>query len=249
MIAFDPQWGTPPAEPTLTDQDVHVWCAALDRPAAQIDWLTGLLAQDERTRAGRFHFANDRNHYIASRGLLRSILGRYLRVAPQQIQFSYGSHGKPTLHSSTGQLPLRFNVSHTRGLALFAFTRQRELGVDVEQIRPIEEAEQIAERFFSARENVVFTSLDPAVRDQAFFNCWTRKEAYIKARGEGLSLPLDQFDVTLAPGEPPLLLATRPDADEAARWKLWSMTPASGFVGALCVEGHDWQPICWRWPG
>lgn len=249
MIAFDPAWGMPPAEPALTDRDVHVWCAALDRPTTQIEWLTNLLAQDERTRAGRFHFAKDRNHYIASRGLLRSILGRYLQVAPQQIQFSYGSHGKPTLHSTAAQPPLRFNVSHAGGLALFAFTRTRELGVDIELIRPIEEAEQIAQRFFSERENVVFTSLARTVHEQAFFNCWTRKEAYIKARGEGLSLPLDQFDVTLAPGEPALLLATRPDPDEASRWKLWSMEPASGYVGALCVEGHDWQPTYWRWPG
>lgn len=247
-MAPDQQWGPPPIAPVLADTDVHVWCAALDLPATQLQWLRYVLAPDEQTRAARFHFAKDRDHFIASRGLLRTILGRYLRIEPQQVQFSYGSHGKPTLPGPDDRLPLRFNVSHAKGMALFAFTRWRELGVDIEQIRPIEEAEQIAERFFSAQENVVFRRIDPSLIEVAFFNCWTRKEAYIKARGEGLSLPLDQFDVTLAPGDPALLLATRPDPDEAKRWKLWSMDPAPGYVAALCVEGDDWQPTYWRWP-
>jgi 4'-phosphopantetheinyl transferase len=244
----DQHWGPPPNAPVLSDADVHVWAAPLDLPAAQTHALASLLAPDEQTRAARFHFAKDRDHFTASRGLLRTMLGRYLRIDPRLVQFSYGSHGKPTLGGPHASAPLRFNVSHTKGMALFAFTRTRELGVDLEQIRPIDEAEQIAERFFSAQENSVFRRLDRSVLEVAFFNCWTRKEAYIKARGEGLSLPLDQFDVTLAPGDPALLLATRPDPEEARRWKLWSLEPAPGYVGALCVEGHDWQPTYWRWP-
>lgn len=247
-MAFDQQWGAPPHQPTLTDTDVHVWSAALDLPETQVQWFSYLLAPDERTRAARFHFAKDRNHYTVSRGLLRTILGRYLRIEPQQVQFRYESHGKPTLICPPGKTPVRFNVSHAHGEVLMGFTRDREIGVDIELIRTIDEAEQIAERFFSAQENEVFRSLAPDVRAQAFFNCWTRKEAYIKAIGEGLSMPLDRFDVTLAPGDPALLLATRPNADEAQRWKLQSLDPVPGYVAALCIEGHDWQATCWRWP-
>ena len=244
----DQSWSAPPVAPVLTDATVQVWSAGLDRSVQEQQSFAAVLAPDERQRAARFHFERDRNHFVVSRGLLRTILGRYLRIDTREVHFSYGSHGKPALVAPPDRAPLRFNVSHTHGEVLLAFTSRRELGVDIEQIRTIEDAAMIAERFFSAQENVVFRALDPQVRDQAFFNCWTRKEAYIKARGEGLSLPLDQFDVTFAPGDPARLLATRPDPTEARRWTLVSLTPAAGYIAALCVEGDDWQATCWRWP-
>ena len=143
---------------------------------------------------------------------------------------------------------IRFNLSHSHGKALYAVSRGREIGVDLEFIRGDLEAEQIAERFFSHSEIETLRALPLSLRKHAFFLCWTRKEAYIKARGEGLSLPLDQFDVSLIPGEPAALLSTQSDSDEALRWSLRNLTPASGYAAALATEGRDWTLSCWQWP-
>jgi 4'-phosphopantetheinyl transferase len=142
---------------------------------------------------------------------------------------------------------LRFNVSHSHGLALYAVTRRRKIGIDIERVRPISGPEQLAARFFSAGENAELCALPEHVKHEAFFNCWTRKEAYVKARGEGLSLPLNQFDVSLNPGEPARLLRVERDPQEAARWSLQGLTPAPGYVAALAVEGHGWRLACWEW--
>ena len=178
----------------------------LREPAVQHLWQ--LLAPDEQARAERFIFHKDRTHFVVARGLLRVLLGRYLQRHPQHLHFCYGPHGKPELAPDMGDDTLCFNVSHAHGLALYAVTRQRDLGVDVEHVRPGFAEEHIAERFFSPREVAVLRALPVALQSTAFFACWTRKEAFIKARGDGLSLPLDQFDVAFAPGEPAALLYT-----------------------------------------
>jgi 4'-phosphopantetheinyl transferase len=134
-------------------------------------------------------------------------------------------------------------------VALYAVARGREIGIDLEFMRCDLEVEEIAERFFSRRETATLRALPTDLRKYAFFLCWTRKEAYIKARGEGLSLPLNQFDVSLIPGEPAALLSAQPDSDEALRWSLHEMTIASGYVAALAVEGRGWSLSCWQWPG
>jgi 4'-phosphopantetheinyl transferase len=218
----------------------------LNLPASQIHRLRHTLAADELERAERFHFEKDRQHFIAGRGLLRLILGHYLDTTPSQLRFHYSDYGKPALVLSPRQAPLNFNVSHSYGLALYAVTLGREVGLDVEKIRSDLEYEEIAERFFSPRESAVLLRLPTEVKPRAFFNCWTRKEAYIKARGEGLSLPLDQFDVSLAPGEPARLLDVRGDPQEASRWSLQALKPVSGYVAALAVEGSDWHLKCWQ---
>ena len=141
---------------------------------------------------------------------------------------------------------LRFNLSHSQGLALYAVTRGREIGVDLECIRPISDAEQIAERFFSAHENAVFRTIPAHEKPKAFFNCWTRKEAYLKALGDGLARPLDEFDVSLAPGEPAKLLRIEGAPQEASRWSLNRLEPGSGYVAALAVEGYGYQLKCWQ---
>lgn len=176
-----------------------------------------VLSADERERAARFHFLKDREHFIAARGLLRLLLSRYLDLPPQQLSFSYSPYGKPALAGERDCTSLRFNVSHSHGVALYAFTLEREVGVDVEYIRQDVVGESIAEHFFSAQEVTSLRALPAGVQPQAFFNCWTRKEAFIKARGEGLSFPLDQFDVSLVPGEATALISTRNDPQEAAR--------------------------------
>ena len=163
--------------------------------------LKQVLSADEHARAERFYFQKDRERFMVARGLLRTVLGRYLNQEPSQLRFCYSPYGKPALATGSGRNTLRFNVSHSHGLALYAITCGRELGVDVELIRPELPDEEIAERFFSFQEVSGLRALPPNMRLEAFFNCWTLKEAYIKARGEGLSLPLDQFDVALVPGE------------------------------------------------
>jgi 4'-phosphopantetheinyl transferase len=249
MTARNFLWSPPPAELALSSDEVHVWCASLEQPASSLRWLGQTLSADEQERAGRFHFERDRRHFIAGRGLLRTILGRYLRVEAERLQFCYGPRGKPSLLETCGGDTLCFNVSHSHGLALYAVTHGRKVGVDVEWMRPLDDIEQIAERFFSARENATFRALAPDQKVEAFFNCWTRKEAYIKATGDGLSRPLDEFDVSLAPGEPARLLHVASDPQEAARWLLRGLTPAPDYAAAVIVAGQDWRLACWQWVG
>jgi 4'-phosphopantetheinyl transferase len=227
---------------------VQVWRAALDLPESQVRSLWYTLTADERRRAERYVFEQDRTHFVVARGLLRVLLGRYLRQDPPHLRFIYGPHGKPALATDTGGVALRFNVSHSHGLALYAVTRGREVGVDVESIRPEVVQEKVAEHFFSPHEVAVLRALPTPLQATAFFACWTRKEAYIKAKGEGLSLPLDQFAVSLAPGEPAALLHTAWDPQEAACWALQDLAPAPGYRAAVAVAGHDWHLTCWDGP-
>jgi len=238
----------PPAKPLkLGSDEVHVWRASLDVTALQVQSLQQSLTGDEQKRAMRFYFRKDREHFIVARGLLRLILGRYLDIEPAQLRFWYSPYGKPALASEIGRNRLRFNVSHSHGLALYAITCGRELGVDVEFNRTDLAEEQIAERFFSPREVAALRALPANMQQKAFFRCWTRKEAYIKARGEGLTLPLDQFEVSLEPGKPAAMI-TNVDPQEVARWSIQELTPGPGYVAALAVEGHDWRLKCWQWP-
>lgn len=213
-------------------EEIHVWHAWLDRDAASLPNLASTLSQDEIARANRFHFERDKNHYVMARGLLRELLRRYLAEAPGRVEFSYGEFGKPALagvHASSG---LSFNVSHSGGLAVYAFAENRNLGIDVEQIKADFVSEDIARRYFSARELHDLLSLPPEKRAEAFFHCWTRKEAYLKARGAGLKIPLDSFSVSLLPGQPVELVA-----GTEAGWQLTALQLGIGFAGALAYDG------------
>jgi 4'-phosphopantetheinyl transferase len=200
------------------------------------------LSADEREWAGRFYFERDRQFYIVGRGLLRWLNGRYLHKPPADIQFTYGEHGKPAL---AGEQALQFNVSHGQGKLLIGFARGAALGVDIEQIRLLDNADKLARRFFSEAENEAYVSVPPSQKGEAFYNCWTRKEAFIKAVGEGLSYPLRRFDVTLRPGKPARLLRVKGSVEDAARWSLFSLTPFPGCRGALVVAGRPWTLSCW----
>ncbi len=241
-------WPSAPSDLILENDAVHVWRGALNVEEPVLESLRGTLTADERSRAGRFHFHKDRERFIVARGLLRAILGRYLDADPSQLRFSYSPYGKPSLARESGGGDLCFNLTHAGGLALYAVTRGRDVGIDVERIRTDFANEQIAERFFSRQEVAVLRALSGNMQPQGFFNCWTRKEAYIKARGEGLSLPLDQFDVSLAPGEPVALLRTNGNPREASRWFLQELALETGYVAALAVKGHSWQLKCYQWP-
>jgi 4'-phosphopantetheinyl transferase len=222
----------------LTTGEIHIWYASLDTPISQF-W--GLLATDEKKRAGRFHFQADRKRFIVRRGILRTILGYYLSIEPSQFRFYYGKNEKPALADTFGKEKVHFNLSHSEGIALYAFARNREIGVDIERIRDISEMGQIAERFFSKRENAVLQALPKSKKKEAFFNCWTRKEAFIKAIGDGLSYPLDRFDVSLVPGEPARLLKVEGYSKVAPQWSIQDLKPASGFAAALAVKGAGFQ--------
>jgi len=241
----DPQWQPASHPPSLTTDEVHVWRIALEVSNPFLLRLREILADDERRRADRFHFEKDRRHFTAARGVMRILLAEYLALRPEEVRFAYSNYGKPRLaHESN----LRFNLTHSHGLALLAVTRGREIGVDVERLREMErDGELLAERFFSPREAAALRSLPARLRREAFFRCWTSKEAYIKAHGMGLSLPLDQFDVSLHPDEPAALLATQHDPPEAQRWSLRNLSPGEGYVATVAVEGHVWRLWCGDW--
>ena len=242
----------PGAFPALGRGEVHVWRTALDLDPPRVAALADSLSPDERDRAARFHFERDRVRFTVARGVLRALLGRYLDLPAPALAFDYGAHGKPALAAAMGARAMagspgaevRFNLSHSAGVALCAVTRGRDVGVDVEGLRADFATDEIAERFFSPAERVALRALPAAARCAAFFACWTRKEAYIKARGLGLAIPLDAFDVSLAPHEPAALLATRDEPGETVRWSLQALTPGVGFAGALVAEGHGWRVSC-----
>ncbi len=237
-------WPPPPTHIPIPNKSVDVWLAELEQSEKIRAQLWPLLNAEEQKRALRFHFDIHRHHFIVGRGLLRILLGNYLHIPPAEIAFAYGAYGKPFLPHT----PLQFNISHAHGVALLAITQGRTLGVDVEEIRPLADAALIAKMNFSAREVAQYTAVPDAQKPLAFYNCWTRKEAFIKAIGEGLTCPLDSFDVTLIPQEPAQLLQIRGSQTEAEKWRLQSLTPVDGYVGAIIATGQDWQLNCWQWP-
>ena len=247
MLEF--QEHTPSEPAVLGDDVVHIWRASLDLPGARIQHLKQTLTVEERTRASRFRFSTDRSRFIAARGILRAILGQYLDRDPHTLRFAYNGYGKPFLLEEPGEDPIQFNVTHSQGLALYAFTRQGEVGIDVEQITPEhKDYEALAQRFFSAAEVRELFAVPAEQRQEAFLNGWTRKEAYIKARGLGLSLDLRQFDVSLTPGAPAALLANRETGQEHILWSLNELAPGPGFIAALALKGRVEMVRCWQWP-
>ncbi len=247
MTALKCHWQIPRPSLILSSNDVHLWRAKLDQSDECVKQLTQILSFEEQRKSERFHFDKDRKSFIVTRGVLRTILSRYLGIEPNRLQFGYRSNSKPCLTEKSDGEEICFNLSRSHGLSLYAFTRSRQIGVDIEYIFPITEADQIFARFFSSHEYAKWQQLPKDQKQEAFFHCWTRKEAYIKARGEGLSLPLDQFNVSFAPGEPAALLASSGTSDESSRWLLRAFQPGPGYVAALVVEGHDWRLKCLEW--
>lgn len=249
MIAALTSWNSPPQNLTLDINEIHVWRVSLTQTESGLQTLAQTLSTDEQTKAEHFHFPKGRSQFIVSRGALRAILSRYLHINPSLLRFEYNPYGKPSLIIAQSGDTLRFNLSHSHELGLIAITKNRDIGVDIERINPKFPCLEIAEKFFSPLENTVLRSLSAHLQNQAFFTCWTRKEAYIKAVGKGLSIPLDQFDVTLAPGEPAALLNIEQNPEEASRWSLIELIPSSDMVGAVAVAGDCWKLHCWQWTG
>ncbi len=244
----DSPWRLPVEWPASSPALVHAWRVALDPEPACVAEAERMLSADEQARASRFFFERDRTRFAVARAALRGILGRYLGVPPTRVEFSYGRRGKPALAARPGTPALRFNLAHSDGRALCAVAVGRDVGVDLERLRPDFATDAVAAHFFSGAEVTTLRTLAAERRTRAFFDCWTRKEAYIKARGEGLWLPLDRFEVSLAPGEPPALLATHDEPAEVARWSLRAIDVGRGYAAALAVEGRGWRLERWQWP-
>ena len=228
-INFNCVWQLPPHPLLASKSEVHIWRATLDRPPKEVERLAQTLSTDERGRAARFHFEQDRQRFIVARGLLRTILSNYLSIPADRLQFDYGPHGKPTIKATS----LRFNLSHSQNLALYALTCDRELGVDIEFIRPINDAVQIAQRYFSPCENAIFQALAPDQKPAGFFHHWTRKEAYLKAVGDGLAANNDDFDRTVATHE----------SSDPNCWLLRSFAPAPNYRATVAVKGQGWDIV------
>jgi 4'-phosphopantetheinyl transferase len=232
----------------LPEDEVQLWRVDLEAIRADESRWQKVLSSEESTRASRFHFPDDRQRFAASRAWLRIVLAGYLATDPSALSFSYSKKEKPSLGPAYAASGVTFNVSHSGEIALLAFTRRREIGVDLEQVRRDFDVEPIARRFFSAHEQEQLNVLPKDKRFEAFFRCWTRKEAYIKATGEGLSLPLHQFDVSIAAEDRDALLSTRPDDSAAALWSLREIPAGPGYVAAVCVYGRDWRLRDWSRP-
>ncbi len=246
-IAAEPVWGTPPDFVEARHDEVHVWRAFLDVVPSCIHKLSQVLSVDERERAERFRFQRDRRDFIVARALLRILLGHYLQREPDRIQFSYGSYGKPFLVGEDLHA-LRFNLSHSDGLVVYAVARGREIGIDLERISERVDTDDVAKHYFSPNEVAALRALPQSLQSRAFFSCWTRKESYLKAQGDGLSVALDSFSVSLSPDEPASLLSVKGDPGEISRWSLLELDPDAGYVAALTVEGHNWLPRYWQLP-
>ena len=234
----------------FTPDEVDLWLVpSLDCPAGLQGALGQTLSGDESDRAARFHFAQDRNRFIAARSILREILSFYLNCCPAEVCFAYQPNGKPHLRfQPLLNKDLRFNLSHSGEVAMYAISRGREIGVDVELSRLNISWAELAGSFFATGEVAALHRLSAKDRMRGFFNCWTRKEAYVKARGEGLSIPLDAFEVSLAPTDPPALCRVS-DPKELERWSLWDLGLTGDLAGALVVEGKPsrFRLFSWSW--
>jgi 4'-phosphopantetheinyl transferase len=239
-------WQSPQAGCRLEGGEVHVWRTRRHWSSAAIARFRDWLSYEERAKADAFHFEADRHRAIVGRGLLRHLLGTCLNRPPDTLQVVAGLNGKPELVPFLGAAPIEFNISHSGDWILVALAQQRAVGIDVEQMRSGMAALDIAQRVFSKAERTGLATLPPTAREESFFACWTRKEAYIKARGDGLLLPLDSFDVSFRATDAARILATRPDPCEASRWTMHDLPLGAGYHAAVAAAGSGWQLRQWH---
>jgi len=237
-------WESKSAAPPLAENAVHVWQVRLDADEERERRFASMLVPEELARAERFHFRIDRQRWVVGRGMVRRLLAEYLGLRPAEVRLCYNSNGKPALTGESDRGGVKFNVSHSGELLFLAIAKAREVGVDVEQVRPLPDWRELAGRFFAPVEVATLDRVPAPARERAFFQCWTRKEAYIKANGLGMTLPLDQFAVTLGPGEPARLIHTDHDPRQLGRWTLRDVSPGGDYAAALAAEGSGWQLWC-----
>jgi len=220
-----------------TETEVHVWTVLVSKSSDFLPDLQCLLSPEERAAAARFVYPADRVRYTVAHGILRRILGEYLSLPPEELKFEVSQHGKPALASRTGQPSLNFNLAHSGDVVVYGVTRSRLVGIDVEEIRSEIEVMDLARHQFSKAEADALEALDESERIDAFFRCWTRKEAYLKARGEGLGYPLNHFSVSVGGAEKPALLWVKDEPNAGEKWSLFHLNSPPGYMGAAMVEG------------
>lgn len=231
------EWSSPPSVLTLLKNEIHVWHTPLDVPAYRIQELGKLLSSDEQERAEKFYFERHRRRFTVARGLLRTILGRYLNADPKRLHFIYSSRGKPELAPDIKRGNLNFNISHSHESAIYVVAYDRLVGIDIEHIRSNRDIEQLAQRFFLPGESAFIGSLPPERRLEAFYSGWVRKEAYLKATGVGLA-GLEDVEVSISPEEPAKIIRVRGDVHVASRWSMYDLAiPKPGYASALVAEG------------
>ena len=240
-----PVWSPPPRNLQLKESKIHVWRADVRVSAPVLSRLKNTLWSDEVATAERFRFRKDRDRYITTRGVLRVLLGLYLNIEPDNVRFGYGRRGKPFLEGSSAEKRISFNISHSGDLALFGFSKDREIGVDVERIRDDISDAEISERVFSASECARLRSTPPQLRVQEFFRYWTCKEAYIKARGDGLQLPLNRFEVLAGPKERFAKISIKDPSAADLPWYVQRLAPGAGYAGAVAAQGQAWECAFW----
>jgi len=239
-------WHIPIENLNLAGNDIHIWLISEDNSPLALKELGEILSSDEQERANRFHFERDKKRYIVGRGSLRTLIGKYyLDIEPERLEFCSGSKGKPALKDTFGGGRLKFNQADSNGMVLYAFSQTHEIGIDIECIRDISNMQEIVEGSFSEYEIAAFSALPDDEKQVAFFNCWTRKEAFIKAIGQGLYFSLDQFDVAFTPVETPKILSIRGDRSEAAKWRLFDLKPLHGYSAALAYKGRILETSYW----
>jgi len=235
------------ALPSLGEDEVHVWIVDIAANGNVPD--TGVLAPAERARASQFRWDFHRDSFMRRRIALRMILGGYLGVSPHDVAFIVNEFGKPSVVPRQGRRGLSFNTSHSETIAAIAVARSGRIGIDVEHVKPLAEADSVAERFFADGERAALATLAPRDRVDGFFNAWTRKEAVVKALGGGLSIPLNSFEVSLLPGVPPTILRWDIPGEVGARWRIHHIEPALSYIGALVLDRKASVCQCRSWPG
>jgi 4'-phosphopantetheinyl transferase len=240
-------FNSPPLNLQLANDEIHIWCASLDQPASLVNKLACTLSIEEKRRAARFYFEKDRKWFINRHGILRMILGYYLGTEANELKFCHGKNGKPGLAHSFEKGIILFSMSSSQGLALYGFARNREIGVDIECVRDLPDMDQLAEVIFSRREAQICGALPTHLKREAFFTYWTRKEAFVKATGEGLSQPLDKSEPTVHPGRSARLSNMDGESGRAFGFSIFDLKPASGFAAAIAARGESWRLRCWEW--
>lgn len=228
----------------LKPHQVHVWSLNKSEHKNKLAAYWNILSKEEKESASKYRFTRDRDCSIIARGALRTLLGNYLKQSPERIKFQFGTHGKPSLNELSD---IEFNVSHSTNAIVLAFVQHNSIGIDVEYIKRNIEVKKIAKHFFSKEEIMSLFSMDESYYKQAFYNCWTRKEAFIKALGSGLSFPLDQFVVSLDSTKEAALLDTKWDEKEKDNWVLKSFEPAQDYIGAVTVKGKVSDIQFWKY--
>lgn len=224
-----------------TYDDIHAWTVPLDLPELKIQQLFPTLSEDERERANRFHFSHHRSRFIAARAILRIIVGKYLQIKPQDVEFEYSPKGKPNLGAKYRESKLAFNLSHSHELALYGFSCDRRIGVDTEHIRPVKDLLSLAKRFFVRSEYEFLNHLPLFEREKAFFQIWTAKEAYLKAIGAGIGGGLEQVEVIINSDGTGTSLKIHETCSTDTQWSVISTTTPSAYVATIVVESTEWK--------